>query len=1089
MQPGPGPFSEFSRKANSQLEEARLTDKQRVGLLLEAASLLAALDRGQCTLTNGWRGAGVDSDHHLAGLNFSQSSGPAGSQQTSQNQLRQLALRLFGATKISGRGEARRATRWLVDRWAEDLVPTDPTRWVATILRQCSFLWTSSFASVRRRLVWDQDPRNHNGDGAACWVAAPAAIQRRLLGSSSGAKELRDLLASDRGRVLWEGEYLEGDAMSLASQGRWYHAVRCWEENPPKTADEKMARATALFSLGRFESALEGARSIRRVEARILKARCLYFLGRLPAARKMLRSLKTAQPTDRELVDLADLGTRLFPMQDQGEEAQYWIDRALEATRDTHHWRVSLVAAEACWDRKELESMKEWLQLAEPLREDSRWAWSWFRVRALLAMAEGDGPGVVENESIALRRCRRHLTRSDAAGLWNDLAVGRWQMGDLGASERACGHAARLLARCEGPRRQTLALRNLAELRLRRGRLLGVQEILEKSLVRNRLDGNLRGTAEDAGLWARWELVHGRATSALRTCEEVLGNLDEAGSDWHRSELRVLAARALGFLGRIDEARSYLKGSEDAVRDLEPEERPAVWVHAGDRERALSAVPEGAIGGLWTAALTGHPFDEKLWNSLDSLEPFRMARLILDLELTAFGSVDPARVRWAVNHLRRMGAVALAARLEARSTGPWEALSTYLTTSDEDEGALARLFAAAGCSPARLSTIDAGREKVLVEGPSGGEELMGPVGEAVLRLEIAKVDPVVRALFRLVLREMSGANRGVASSSKIGEIGVPAARIPGMIGDSPALLSALKNLPQLASGEMPLLVLGESGTGKELVAGQVHHLSPRSSGPFVPFNCAAVAEQLVLSDLFGHVRGAFTGADRDRMGVFESARGGTVFLDEIGDLPAAAQGMLLRVLQEKEIRRVGETLPRRVDVRIVAATHHGLAQMVEEGTFRRDLYFRLRVAEVKLPALRDRGSDVLHLARHFLRDWGYTGGLGQGVEQDLLQHDWPGNVRELRNVLEVAMALADSGTIHRDHLQLPQSEDALSTKNRPILGSYHQQVLDFRKQLVLEALNQTAGNRSQAARRLGVTRQALTYLIKTLEIVGPFGED
>ena len=177
-----------------------------------------------------------------------------------------------------------------------------------------------------------------------------------------------------------------------------------------------------------------------------------------------------------------------------------------------------------------------------------------------------------------------------------------------------------------------------------------------------------------------------------------------------------------------------------------------------------------------------------------------------------------------------------------------------------------------------------------------------------------------------------------------------------------------------------MLILGESGTGKELAARHLHRASRRRDAHFVAVNCAALSDDLLLSDLFGHARGAFTGADRDRAGVFETAEGGTVFLDEIGDLPAPAQGMLLRVLQEGEVRRVGESLPRAVDVRVVAATHRDLSAMVGEGGFRQDLYYRLGVGTVELPALRDRGRDPILLAEHFLETFGRTSaGADQGA--------------------------------------------------------------------------------------------------------------
>jgi transcriptional regulator with GAF, ATPase, and Fis domain len=297
----------------------------------------------------------------------------------------------------------------------------------------------------------------------------------------------------------------------------------------------------------------------------------------------------------------------------------------------------------------------------------------------------------------------------------------------------------------------------------------------------------------------------------------------------------------------------------------------------------------------------------------------------------------------------------------------------------------------------------------------------------------------------------------------------------GLVGESPALRAALERMARLAPGDLPVLILGESGTGKELAARQVHRASSRAGGAFVAVNCAALAETLLLSDLFGHSKGAFTGADRDRKGVFETAHGGTVLLDEIGDLPLSAQGMLLRVLQEGEIRRLGESESRRVNVRVLAATHRDLLRMVGEGSFRRDLYYRLRVGCIELPPLRDRGGDVLLIADHFLgrlrgRAPAY---LSREARGRLLTHAWPGNVRELENVLSVAAALAVGDTIAPEHLELPQACEMRG-------AFYHRELDALRRRLVLQALEKHGWNRAKAVRDLGISRQALSYLIKTL---------
>jgi transcriptional regulator with GAF, ATPase, and Fis domain len=342
------------------------------------------------------------------------------------------------------------------------------------------------------------------------------------------------------------------------------------------------------------------------------------------------------------------------------------------------------------------------------------------------------------------------------------------------------------------------------------------------------------------------------------------------------------------------------------------------------------------------------------------------------------------------------------------------------------------------------------------------------------RLEAREGGPW-QALFAFLLLGRLEALAGADPAAAPGPVSTGAG---GMVGESPALHAALERLSRLAPRDLTVLVLGETGTGKELAARLVHRGSPRARGPFVAVNCAALGESLLLSDLFGHVRGAFTGADRDRAGVFETAQRGTVFLDEIGDLPAVAQGMLLRVLQEGEVRRVGESLPRRVDVRVVAATHRDLAAAVAASSFREDLFYRLKVGSVLLPPLRERGADVLLLAEHFLareRGPGFVPRLSRPARERLLSHRFPGNIRELENVLKVAAALASGGTIEPEHLGLPDP-----AASEP--GSYHRRVEEFRRRQVIEALAAAAGNQAEAARGLGLSRQALSYLVRQFRL-------
>ncbi|MGM0413185.1 MAG: sigma-54-dependent transcriptional regulator, partial [Pseudomonadota bacterium] len=240
--------------------------------------------------------------------------------------------------------------------------------------------------------------------------------------------------------------------------------------------------------------------------------------------------------------------------------------------------------------------------------------------------------------------------------------------------------------------------------------------------------------------------------------------------------------------------------------------------------------------------------------------------------------------------------------------------------------------------------------------------------------------------------------------------------VGGMIGDSQPMQAVFDRIRRVAPTNATVLVLGESGTGKELAARAIHDASPRKDGPFITVNCAAIPAGLIESELFGHEKGAFTGADRQHRGLVEAAEGGTLFLDEIGELPAEAQARLLRVLQAGEVRRVGATGARHVDVRLVAATHRDLRTLVAEGDFREDLYYRLQVMEIRLPPLRERGADVEALAEALLERACHRLNrpplaLTEAARRAVREHDWPGNVRELENAIERAVILADGETI------------------------------------------------------------------------------
>ncbi|HXK56003.1 MAG: sigma-54-dependent Fis family transcriptional regulator [Gammaproteobacteria bacterium] len=298
--------------------------------------------------------------------------------------------------------------------------------------------------------------------------------------------------------------------------------------------------------------------------------------------------------------------------------------------------------------------------------------------------------------------------------------------------------------------------------------------------------------------------------------------------------------------------------------------------------------------------------------------------------------------------------------------------------------------------------------------------------------------------------------------------------VDGMVGNCAAMKEVFRQIAKVAPTDTTVLILGESGTGKELVARALHEQSQRSNAPIVTVNCAAIPETLIESELFGHEKGAFTGAVTSRTGMVESANSGTLFLDEIGELPLTAQARLLRVLQNGEIRRLGSERPVHVDVRLLSATNRDLKQLVQDGKFRGDLYFRLRVVELSLPPLRDRGSDLIDLADYLLdktRKQLNRPAMALTTEavESIRRYDWPGNVRELENALERAVILSDGNQITPDLLAIDtadESHQAAGTASEVNLS-----LEDYFRQFVLENQDQTT--ETDLARKLGISRKAL----------------
>jgi two-component system response regulator AtoC len=312
------------------------------------------------------------------------------------------------------------------------------------------------------------------------------------------------------------------------------------------------------------------------------------------------------------------------------------------------------------------------------------------------------------------------------------------------------------------------------------------------------------------------------------------------------------------------------------------------------------------------------------------------------------------------------------------------------------------------------------------------------------------------------------------------------ARFGELVVGSPAMRKALEIVQKVAPHDSPVLITGASGTGKELIARMLHRESTRMANSFIPVNCGGVPEQLLESEFFGFVKGAFTGADRDKQGLFEAADGGTLFLDEVGELPGALQVKLLRALQEGEVRRIGSTETTQVDVRVISATNQDLEAGVESGTFRKDLYYRLAVVPVHLPPLRSRREEIPQLTQHLLERHSSrlhvdVDGIAPEAMEVLLTYSWPGNIRELENVIERALVLTDDKTISVEDLPEAVRRPAPEGSTLGVDGddlSVKRHGARLERHLIQLALDRTGGNKTQAAELLELSPRALRYKIQ-----------
>ena len=358
----------------------------------------------------------------------------------------------------------------------------------------------------------------------------------------------------------------------------------------------------------------------------------------------------------------------------------------------------------------------------------------------------------------------------------------------------------------------------------------------------------------------------------------------------------------------------------------------------------------------------------------------------------------------------------------------------------------------------------------------------GSVEAAVRALKLGAFDFVSKPLDLNDLRKL------VTAALKLRGVSAPKGMATdGLVGRSPAIERVRAMVAKVARSQAPVHISGESGTGKELVARMIHEGGPRREQPFVPINCGAIPTELMESEFFGHKKGSFTGAVADKVGLVQTAEGGTLFLDEVADLPLHMQVKLLRVIQEKTIRPIGQATELPVDVRILSATHKDLSELVAEGSFREDLFYRINVIGLLVPPLRERGDDVLLLAHHTLKRLAQSQGLPtphltRDAQAALLTYRFQGNVRELENILERALTLCTGELIDVDDLQLREQQpdaDVPTVERGSPLGT---QLEEIERDAILKALEQTRYNKTAAAKRLGITFRALRYRIKKLGI-------
>ncbi len=666
---------------------------------------------------------------------------------------------------------------------------------------------------------------------------------------------------------------------------------------------------------------------------------------------------------------------------------------------------------------------------------------------------------------------------AEKAGLLLDLAATHYHAGDPERSEALLTRSLEAAAAAGREDLARIARGNRIELRINRC----AWEIAAAEIAA--LEASARSDRDDSRLLVA---LHHRSRLALRR-----GLLAPAAADNARA--RELAARLcdrleIGELWLEDGDRRLYEGDTAGAREAwgraaeDPPDRCASDAAARDRLRELDSLSRDGPSEEARAEL----------DALFARDGYRGAETVARWQCILGGESLPRDLRERAEiALRDGGGEALADRVFGDGTpavrnealrGLRHAMSAAMSGEDPDGHRELGLLGLAG-----LAVRDAGGREVARLGTPAGpdaEPEWRELAAGSARFELALWPPAsaqaadsIAMILETLLFRPPAASAPSDFAEGWSKLGITTA--------DPSMEEPYRRLARFAPQPVTVLILGASGCGKEAVARAVHLLSPRTSGPFVAVNVPAIPAALLESELFGHSRGSFTGADRDRRGLLEEAAGGTIFFDEIGDLPLPLQSKLLRALQEREIRRVGENRARPIDARVVSATSRDLAERVESGQFREDLFYRLHVAVIRLPPLRERGRDPAVLARYFLQRFAREYGRGAlrltpEAAAAIAAYPWPGNVRELQNAIAQAVALCDAD----GSVELALLPERVRDRNGrgEASGDYRSRVDSHRRELIAGALDRAGGNRSRAARELGLSRQALHYLIRELGV-------